>query len=100
MVTPPLDEDYWVLRVSLSSKQAIVAFPKFGTYGVGFQLEDDWNTNLPYTCKVATISKHIQHNKQDESISEDDFKQAISMIRQYLYLMNGEEYPGDTEGLD
>lgn len=52
MFTPPLDDEYWLFRVKLTDKQAIVGFPKFGTIGIGFQVEDyDWNTNLPFSCE-------------------------------------------------
>ena len=63
MVTPPVDEDFWLARVPVSRDQAIVCFPKFGTIGIGFQRETDWNTNLPYTCKAQEILNHIKHNK-------------------------------------
>ena len=39
MITPPLDEDYWLFRVKLYEDQAIVGFPKFGTIGIGFAQE-------------------------------------------------------------
>lgn len=57
MITPALNEDYWAYRVRLSEKQAIVGFPKFGTIGIGFAVEDDdWNTNLPYSgCSAEEI---------------------------------------------
>lgn len=82
MVTPPIDEDYWVVRVRLSKQQAIVAFPKFGTFGVGFQVEDDWNTNLLYTCSAEEIFDHISHNKGDDSISDESYIEAIRLIQQ------------------
>ena len=44
MITPPIDEDYWAYRVRLSDTQSIVGFPKFGTVGIGFAVEEDWNT--------------------------------------------------------
>ena len=47
MVTPNIDEDFWWFRVQVSDMQAIVALPKFGLIGIGFQIEEDWNTNLP-----------------------------------------------------
>lgn len=81
-MTPPIDESYWEYRVMVSEKQAIVGFPKFGTVGVGFMLEDDWNSNLP--CRICTaeeIFDHIKHNKGDNAISDDDCLQAIRMIR-------------------
>lgn len=62
LLTPPLDEDYWLFRVPVSETQAVVAFPKFFTIGIGFQHEEDWNTNLPYTCTAEEIYNHIAHN--------------------------------------
>jgi hypothetical protein len=80
-ITPAIDEGYWSYRVRLSDSQAIVGFPKFGTVGVGFALEDDWNTNLPYTCGTEEIFAHIAHNKGDDSISDDDVREAIRMVQ-------------------
>jgi hypothetical protein len=81
MITPPLGEDYWKYRVRLSETQAIVGFPKFATIGIGFAVEEDWNTNLPYTCGTEEIYAHIQHNKGDESITRADCLAAIRMIQ-------------------
>ncbi len=81
MMTPPIDEDYWQYRVQLSGKQAIVGFPKFLTIGIGFAVEEDWNTNLPYTCSAEEIYEHIAHNKGDDSITREDCIAAIEMVR-------------------
>ena len=81
MITPPIDEDFWMMRVKLSEKQAIVCFPKFGTIGIGFQKEEDWNTNLPHTCNAREIFDHISHNKADDSISDEDCINAIQMLQ-------------------
>lgn len=81
LVTPPIDGDYWLMRVPLSDKQAVVCFPKFLTIGIGFQQEDDWNTNLPWTCGAEKIFDHIRHNKGDESISDEDCLSAIKMLQ-------------------
>lgn len=86
MVTPPIDEDYWLLRVRLNGTQAIVGFPKFGTIGVGFQREEDWNTNLPYSCGAMEIFEHISHNKGDDAIADDDCIAAIELVRQAAEL--------------
>lgn len=79
-ITPAINEDYWLFRVRLSEKQAVVGFPKFGTIGIGFAQEEDWNTNLPYTCAPEEILAHIEHNKGDESISDSVVLTAIIMI--------------------
>jgi len=87
-ITPPLDEDYWIFRVQLSENQSIVAFPKFFTIGIGFQHEEDWNCNLPYTCNTEEILNHILHNKQDETISDGSCFDAIKIIQETIKQMN------------
>lgn len=79
--TPPIDEDYWAFRVKVSETQAIVGFPKFSTFGIGFAQEEDWNTNLPYTVDAEEIYRHIARNKGDDAISEDDCLAAIRLIQ-------------------
>jgi hypothetical protein len=81
MITPPIDEEYWAYRVKLGDAQAIVGFPKFMTIGIGFANEEDWNTNLPWSCDAEEIYDHIAHNKGDESISREDCVAAIQMIQ-------------------
>lgn len=81
-ITPSLGEDYWTYRVRLSDSQAIVGFPKFGTIGVGFAVEEDWNTNLPFTCDADQIYEHIADNKGDDSISREVCVEAIRMVQQ------------------
>lgn len=81
MMTPMIDEDYWAYRVRLSDKQAIVGFPKFMTVGIGFAVEEDWNTNLPYTCDAEEIYDHIQHNKGDDAIGREACLEAIRLIQ-------------------
>ncbi|MEU0937664.1 hypothetical protein [Embleya sp. NPDC005971] len=81
-LTPLITEDYWMFRVRLSPSQAIVAFPKFGTIGIGFAVEESsWNTNLPYTCETERIYEHIARNKGDESITCEDCVAAIRLIQ-------------------
>lgn len=82
MMTPLLDENYWSYRVKLSDEQAVLGFPKFHTIGIGFAVEEDWNTNLPYTSETEDIFRHIAHNKGDDSISDDDVREAIRMVRE------------------
>ena len=78
MITPPLDEDYWLFRVKLYEDQAMLGFPKFNTVGIGFAQEEDWNTNLPYTCDAQQIYDHIKHNKEYEQITDE---QAFTLLR-------------------
>lgn len=80
-ITPPIHEGYWSYRVMLGERQAIVGFPKFFTVGIGFAVEEDWNTNLPYTCGTDEIFAHILHNKGDESIVDDEVRRAIAMVQ-------------------
>ena len=81
MITPALDEDFWLFRAPLTDKNAIVCLPKFGTIGIGFQHEEDWNTNLPWTCDTKEIFDHIEHNRGDETITEDMCIEAIDEIK-------------------
>lgn len=86
MITPMLGEDYWQYRVRLGDPargQSVVGFPKFGTIGVGFAIEDaDWNTNLPYTCSAEQIQQHIMHNAGDPAIRAAMVVAAITLIQQ------------------
>lgn len=81
LITPPICESFWLYRVAVSNKQAIVGFPKFGTIGVGFQVEEDWNTNLPATCDAKRIYNHIACNKGDDAIPRERCIEAIRMIQ-------------------
>ena len=82
-LTPPLD-DYWAYRVQLTPKQAVVGFPKHGTIGIGFEREEDWNTNLPYRlCTTKEIRKHIWHNRGDKKIiTKEMVDEAIDLVRE------------------
>ena len=80
--TPILSDDYWNYRVVLSNSQALIGFEKFGTIGIGFAIEEDWNTNLPYTSDAKRIFDHIKHNKHDPSIPDNDVIKAIKMIQE------------------
>lgn len=83
MITPPLDEDYFIARVVLHRDQAIVIFPKFGTIGCGFAQEKDWNTNLPIRLPSNKIYNHIKHNKKYREITKKQCLQAIDMLRDW-----------------
>jgi hypothetical protein len=89
VLTPLVDDDYWSYRVRLSDKQALLGFPKFGTVGIGFASEEDWNTNLPYQCGTEEIFRHIAHNKGDDAISDDDVREAIRMIQRAARQASG-----------
>jgi len=87
LMTPPIGEDYWLYRVKLVKDQSIIGFPKFGCLGVGFAIEEDWNTNLPidnYDDEKGfeTIWNHIKHNKKYPAITKKMGMDAIRLIRQ------------------
>jgi hypothetical protein len=80
-LTPAVSEEYWSYRVGLTEAQAVIGFPKFGTIGIGFAVEEDWNTNLPYTVPTEQIRQHIWHNRADERITKEMVDEAIDLIR-------------------
>lgn len=82
-LTPRIDEGYWQYRVRLTKRQSIVGFPKFSTIGIGFAVEDDWNTNLPYTCSAEEIVDHIWHNRlSKKKITKPLAIEAVRLIQQ------------------
>lgn len=90
MVTPGIDESYWMMRVPVSKKQAIVCFPKFGSIGIGFQIEgDDWNTNTPSSCDTQYIYDHIKVNKGQRSITRATCIAAIDMLQVAIAQLMG-----------
>ncbi len=80
MLTPPVSDAYWLFRVKLIEQQSLLAFPKFGTIGIGFAKEEDWNTNLPHQCETEKIWQHIKHNRLDAS--EEDCIAAIKLLQE------------------
>ncbi len=81
LLTPPVTEDYWAYRVVVGDGQAIVGFPKFTAIGIGFAVEEDWNTNLPYSCDTDKIWQHIAHNKGSDAIADETCIEAIRMVQ-------------------
>ena len=84
MMTPPISEDYWLYRVAVGDNQAIIGFPKFNVIGIGFQIEEDWNTNLPKSEGAEAILNHIWHNRgkgNDGPEFRERCLQAIRMIQ-------------------
>lgn len=81
MFTPEINDEYWAYRVKLYKDQAIVGFPKFCTIGIGFAQEEDWNTNLPYTCEPQKICDHIWHNRLYHEITKEQVIEAIKLIQ-------------------
>jgi hypothetical protein len=86
LLAPLVDEDYWEYRVIVGEHQAVVGFPKFGTVGVGFAVEEDWNTNLPFGGVVLDIWRHIANNKGDDSIPDELCIEAIRLIKEACIL--------------
>lgn len=76
-------DDYWAYRVQLTDQQALIGFPKFGTIGVGFLVEEDWNSNLPYASRVSMVADHIGHNRfvDGVDIPRPHVERAIALIR-------------------
>jgi len=83
IMTPAIgDKGYWVFKVQLTKKQAIIGFPKFGTIGIDFMVEDeDWNTNLPCQTGTEEIYNHIKRNKGDSKITKKQCIEAIKKIQ-------------------
>lgn len=81
LVTPDIDEDYWTFRVKVSRSQAVIAFPKFTTMGIGFMREEDWNTNLPFGVDAEEIYQHIKRNKGSGSIRKSTIIEAIKKLQ-------------------
>ena len=89
MVTPDIGEDYWLVRVKVHKEQSIIAFPKFGTIGISFAKETDWNTNLPYSVPADRLYAHIRRNKGFKSIKKADCIAAIETIQDFLIKNKG-----------
>lgn len=101
MITPAIDEDYYVMRIHMVKDQYINAFPKFGQIGIGFAIEnDDWNANLPAPMNAMSIAKHIQHNKKYKKITLQNIMEGIDKLQHtledYGFLKYIEEF--DREG--
>lgn len=102
IIAPPVSEDYWAYRVKVCEGQAVLGFPKMGTIGIGFAVEEDWNSNLPYRFPARDILTHIQHNAGP--LPAEDWPlayRAIEMIQEAAYADRGEDplelpHPHDT----
>lgn len=79
-ITPAIDKDYWLFRVHLFRNQYVQAFPKFFTLGIGFAIEDDWNTNLPYSQTAEALYSHIECNKKYDQITKERAIEAITLL--------------------
>ena len=101
MMTPPIGEDYWVFRVKLHKDQSIIGFPKFGTIGIGFAQEEDWNTNLPFQSGAESIYDHIKCNKKYKQITKAMCIEALNILvkacKYYKEHEMTEKIAGDQE---
>lgn len=79
---PAIGKDYWLFRVKIKYNQSVVAFPKHGTLGIGFQYEKYYDTNLPYEKDSATIYNHIKGNRR--CAKKDKCIQAIEMLKKSI----------------
>lgn len=83
LMTPALSPDYWQYRVMLTETQAVLGFWKFGMIGVGFAVENgSWNTNLPHCEDADRLFSHIEINKGEDQIPDEDVIEAIRLIDQ------------------
>jgi hypothetical protein len=98
MISPSVDENYWMFRVKLCNDQAVLGFPKLGMIGVGMALEENSNTNLPLhtedtpLANANRIYSHIKCNKKYKSITRQMIVDAIILIVQgsEQYCIKGE----------
>lgn len=82
------EEEDILFKVTLYKEQALIAFPKFTTIAIGFAVEeDDWNTNLPYTCDAEEIYNHIKVNKKYKEIKKKDCIKAIQLLQKACTLL-------------
>jgi len=70
-----------LFKVELFKGQSLVAFPKFSTFAIGFRMEKDSNTNLPYVCDALQIYSHIKCNKLYKEITKEECIAAIKMLQ-------------------
>jgi hypothetical protein len=72
----------WLYRVEVGGGQAVIGFPKFDVIvGVGFEREEDWNTNLPSSVPARDIFEHIRHNRGPATATDEEIVEAIEMVR-------------------
>jgi hypothetical protein len=82
MFTPAINQDYYIMRVVLYKDQALVAFPKFSLIGVGFAIESDWNTNLPYQTETERLYEHIKVNKKYRAITKQTCLEGLKLLQE------------------
>ena len=80
MVGDDYGDDRPMLFVPLGDDQALRAFPKFGTWGIGFEEEVSVNTNLPWKCESQQILDHIFDNSPTP-VDRDDCLNAIELLK-------------------
>lgn len=88
MISPAVDEEYWLFRVKLCKDQAVLGFPKCGMVGVGMakEVHPNSNTNLPIHSNSSPekngkhIAQHIKCNKKYKSITIKMIEDAATLI--------------------
>ena len=83
VVFKDLNDDDPMIFVRVTKKQQIVAFPKFGTWGIGFGNVDDANTNLPWETEAAKILDHIR-SSSSVPIDAAECLEAIELLQKCL----------------
>ncbi len=82
----------WSFRVKVSRNQAVVAFPKIGSFAIGFEKEHvDFNRNLIWVADSIQILCHIAENAEKpgkNQIQAEDVKAAIEMIQREIVESN------------
>lgn len=96
MITPDINEDYYLLRVHMYKDQYINAFPKMATIGIGFAIEKDWNVNLRYQNKAEIIANHIFHNRKYKQITKKMVIEAIQLLQKEIVLLKHEAWVDQT----
>lgn len=83
VVGEDLGDDDPMILVRIANDQQITAFPKFGTWGIGFWNADDANTNLPWETEATKILDHI---RSSISVAIDDVEciEAIELLQKCL----------------
>ena len=78
-----LSENDPMMFVRIANDQQIAAFPKFGTWGIGFWNANDANTNLPWETEAPKILDHI---RDSSSVPIDDAEclEAIELLQKCL----------------
>jgi hypothetical protein len=95
LVNPTVGEGYWALRVQVAKTQAVIAFRKFGMFGIGFQKEKSYDCNLPWCCGTSEIYNCIACNRA--RANPEVCKKAIRLIQETIFRNNLDPVPQRME---